>query len=395
MSLPIYLDDKLYEIKKFNIENIFGKKIILFENYYDIDYLLKDMYINNNNINGLIVDCYNYYKYADYLINFEKKEMPYDLNIFNYVLENHNNKDSVFVLRASKLVNYEKFMNEYIGTFIYIYSEHFFNKLVKDNVYQKFDLVLIYSITNYCSFTRRIFEKIECEHMCDLIKYLKKNGLDELVKFCSPFSNIIFDTKCENLYLQDLSKEHFNNYNIKVKNRITDKFSDNDNILNLLNKHKTFYLHNYDYKNISISLLKKDFFRFSKLHSWYKHINFEGQQFYYYLKKGEQVRNILENDVEDSEEIHWHFSENKPENTKYGEIIFGPFLRGELHGFDIIRNSCEKIKFEKWIEDNYPEFYIPSKIYTELNLTQQQKIVNNEFNKYWNNLKESYLKTFF
>lgn len=159
---------------------------------------------------------------------------------------------------------------------------------------------------------------------------------------------------------------------------------------------KKIFLSKEDYKNIGLSLLKKDFLRFSKLHSWYKHIDFDGEIFYYYLAKGEQIRNCVEKNVEDSKELHWHFSKFKPKNLNYGEVCFGPFLRGELHGFQIIKRDVGKDKFENWIKLNYSEYYdLNKKSLIYLDDKKQQKIVNKEFKKYWKNLKKSYLSTFF
>ena len=54
--------------------------------------------------------------------------------------------------------------------------------------------------------------------------------------------------------------------------------------------------------------MKTDFLRFSKLHSWYKHIPLEGDSFIAYLEKGEQIRHNVDPQVIDSSNNHWHFS---------------------------------------------------------------------------------------
>ncbi len=222
MSIPIYLDNNLFEIKKFHVKDIFGKKIILFENFYDIDYLLSDMYKINNNINGVIVDSPINYIHQDYLRNFEKVNYTNANKMFEHVINNHNNIDSVFVLRLNnvKNINFEDFIKEYIGTFIFIYADHFFNRLITYNIYSQFDLVLIYNSNSFILCRRRFFDKIESDTMCDLIKHLKKNGLKEFYNSIGTYTNIIFDTKCENMWYQDMYKYDFQKEEIIIKEKI-------------------------------------------------------------------------------------------------------------------------------------------------------------------------------
>ena len=55
--------------------------------------------------------------------------------------------------------------------------------------------------------------------------------------------------------------------------------------------------------------LNQDIERFSRLHSWYKHLNYKdgGITFYIIPLKGEQVRHHVDPQVSDYTGIHWHF----------------------------------------------------------------------------------------
>jgi hypothetical protein len=107
----------------------------------------------------------------------------------------------------------------------------------------------------------------------------------------------------------------------------------------------------------NIDILYQDFLRFSTLHSWYKHNPFDGRDFYFYMKKGQQIRHPIDPQVDDKENMnmHWFFTKtplfikdnkihtedneillNTPVPPLLGKVRFGPFLRGDILGYNII-----------------------------------------------------------
>jgi hypothetical protein len=147
-----------------------------------------------------------------------------------------------------------------------------------------------------------------------------------------------------------------------------------------------------------LRLLREDFLRFSKLHSWYKHIPFNGLPFYFYKKIGQQIRHHIDPQVDDELGEHWHFSNIPPNDISYKEVWFGPFLRGDGCGVDIIKNDYGKDLFLEWVKTNYTEQY---KIMFDYNLDYnsitykelykaENIIALSEQNKYWNRLIDSY-----
>jgi L-2-hydroxyglutarate oxidase LhgO len=109
--------------------------------------------------------------------------------------------------------------------------------------------------------------------------------------------------------------------------------------------------------------LKKDFIRFSTLHSWYKHIPIEGRNFYIYQDIGEQPRNLLYPAIKDTKGIHWHFTSTDIPTKPYYKIRFGPFLEGitksvygdYVNSFHILLNKNIET-FIDWISVYYPEW---------------------------------------
>jgi hypothetical protein len=110
--------------------------------------------------------------------------------------------------------------------------------------------------------------------------------------------------------------------------------------------------------------LRADFLRFSRLHSWYKHIHVDGADFYAFQAVGEQPRNGVHPNVTDLSGIHWHFLRTVPEKTPYYKARFGPFLHGiyesdcwgkHVFSFNLILD-CNKETFLSWISNNYPEY---------------------------------------
>ena len=108
--------------------------------------------------------------------------------------------------------------------------------------------------------------------------------------------------------------------------------------------------------------LKEDFQRFQRLHSWYKHIPFEGKEIYAFQSVGQQPRNGLNQEVLNLSGIYWHFSGYKPEGVESYNIRVGPFLRGVegIHekiawGLWIIRKDHHE-QFQQLIQTKYPEW---------------------------------------
>jgi hypothetical protein len=118
--------------------------------------------------------------------------------------------------------------------------------------------------------------------------------------------------------------------------------------------------------------LRADFLRYSRLHSWYKHIPINGIDVYVFQDVGEQARNGINAEVNDISGVHWHFYRMKiPSHVAPGtpvyKVRFGPFLRGvqsyhngtkmvkNAMAFDLIM-SCNKDTFLPWISENYPEW---------------------------------------
>ena len=115
-----------------------------------------------------------------------------------------------------------------------------------------------------------------------------------------------------------------------------------------------------------MDILRNDFLRFSLLHSWYKHIPLEGQDYYLHQEIGEQPRNGVNSEIKDLSGIHWHFSRVHTNQNSQPEckVRFGPFLRGIyestnlgkcVYDFGIILDR-NKDSFLPWIATHYPEW---------------------------------------
>jgi hypothetical protein len=135
--------------------------------------------------------------------------------------------------------------------------------------------------------------------------------------------------------------------------------------------------------------MEAEFYRFSTLHSWYKHIPLEGHD-YYVSKKS---------DFNDSQ---WHFSPYKPSGCESFCVRLGPFLRGIegyyggeplWRGFHIIVEKAGESVFRQWIKTNYPHFsHIgwshPHIEWTHLSVIEELYLT--EWNRYLKALKEGY-----
>ena len=137
--------------------------------------------------------------------------------------------------------------------------------------------------------------------------------------------------------------------------------------------------------------LEQDFLNFSKLHSWYKKLDFYGDTIYFYQEYGIQNQ-LTTQKILDKHNLHWHFSSKIPENKKYYTTKFGPFLRGEAH-FNIIECDNRSI-FKDWFLKTYPEYFHQ---YYNLERPSQREVIErlvaeSERNKYWETTKEAFLE---
>jgi hypothetical protein len=148
------------------------------------------------------------------------------------------------------------------------------------------------------------------------------------------------------------------------------------------------------YVSIKMERLRQDFLRFAKLHSWYKHIPFEGMDFFAYLGDGQQPRNGIHAEVEDWHGYHWHFSTSPPKNVISYKVRFGPFLRGTegygVRGFHIIVMDAGKQAFQTWLTQEYPDIAEKGEL-EERGFRDPDvcRIFTEEQNKYWERLKQS------
>ena len=157
-----------------------------------------------------------------------------------------------------------------------------------------------------------------------------------------------------------------------------------------------------------MDLLRKDFLRFSRLHSWYKHIPIEGDEFYVYQDKGEQPRNGVNADVTDETGLHWHICRHRspPQTLPYTKVRFGPFLQGvytnqydgtkSVYSLDLILRRNEE-GFLQWIAKHYPEWaHLTKEEWIIKSHTFDDPIVvelfEKETDKYWKDLVQAVRK---
>ena len=141
---------------------------------------------------------------------------------------------------------------------------------------------------------------------------------------------------------------------------------------------------------IELEELYQDFLNFSKLHSWYKKLDFKGTTFYFYQEYGIQQR-LLINPIKDKDKLHWHFSRFEPKDKKYYITKCGPFLRGDPN-FHIIKSDNQLI-FDDWFLKNYPEYYYKYQTDDYFERYDIEKIVaESERDKYWETTKIAFLK---
>jgi hypothetical protein len=118
-----------------------------------------------------------------------------------------------------------------------------------------------------------------------------------------------------------------------------------------------------------IEQLKQDFYRFSQLHSWYKHLPVTPVPFIFYKKQGQQLTHRYHLLEQDQTKEYWHFERLYDEvhiqelvdaNIKVYIAHFGSFLRGiekdtgYTWGFTIMPN-CNPSKYA-YLKTLFPDF---------------------------------------
>src|ERR1700722_13557297 len=119
--------------------------------------------------------------------------------------------------------------------------------------------------------------------------------------------------------------------------------------------------------------IEEDFERFSKQHSWYKHLpTITTESFYIVPRKGQQPRNGIHPDVNDTEGWHWRFYtkhsiEKTPIDPKLKELVLtypvecNAFLRGvetKYDGKPHITNTPCHLKSDatiEWMNTRHPD----------------------------------------
>jgi hypothetical protein len=163
--------------------------------------------------------------------------------------------------------------------------------------------------------------------------------------------------------------------------------------------------------NQELQLLRKDFIRFSQLHSWYKHLPLEGIPFYFYKRTGQQSRHPIDPMVDDEVGEHYHFVRMNSEISEKHAVRFGPFLRGDGYGMELIGYGEEdKKRVKEWVAKEYPVLYQKreeistllhenmGKPYDEVRYLFRkinqidEEIFSSEREKYWNELVSVYHK---
>ncbi|CAF1135189.1 unnamed protein product [Adineta steineri] len=169
--------------------------------------------------------------------------------------------------------------------------------------------------------------------------------------------------------------------------------------------------------------LDADILRFSTLHSWYKHLEFEngGSLYFIWPQKGQQLRYSFDPCVTDDIGLHWHFISNRNieiiNDEKVREIItrhpfrLNPFFYHDetrysasdnessiiraFYGSDIIL-SRYRSSLKPWLENNYPDFVEKifnskdsNNIYTNAYDEKLVPIFDGEWSKAMNSIREA------
>ena len=114
---------------------------------------------------------------------------------------------------------------------------------------------------------------------------------------------------------------------------------------------------------MDIADIDSDFERFCKQHSYYKHCSPHGELVYLDLRKGEQPRNSICDDVDDSDTMHWWFLSEPPEEGLILPIKINCFTRGLEEDSDTFGFGFNTIMYlwedaELYIRKKYPNVNI-------------------------------------
>ena len=199
MAYSIYLDDNNYDIYEFNVEKFINKKTIILNQYFDVDNLLLKIKFYKKNLEGIILFDIDI-TIDDRFNQFEKFRINNRIitDSFNYVLENYNNQDSIFILKMSRNINdVIKFMNQYVGTFIFIFNDYLYHEILHDDIYKNFNFILL---NNSLANGKYFFSDLNGNKKCDLIKKAGEMKIENFFRIFGEFTKIIIDTECENLW---------------------------------------------------------------------------------------------------------------------------------------------------------------------------------------------------
>lgn len=149
-----------------------------------------------------------------------------------------------------------------------------------------------------------------------------------------------------------------------------------------------------------INQITKDFHRFAKLHSWYKHLPIDGKIFVFYRQQGQQVRYDFDKKFTESDQTkeYWHFLP-LDSNKKYIKELFdsnkqlywtkfGSFLRGIEDG-ETEHVRCfhwNKEKKNNYLKNKYPDIIIENDY--DIESLSVITIVKAEYQEYLNGVLE-------
>jgi hypothetical protein len=157
-----------------------------------------------------------------------------------------------------------------------------------------------------------------------------------------------------------------------------------------------------------IDQVTKDFHRFSKLHSWYKHLPINGEIFVFYKNKGQQVRYNFDKCLTEAnqDKEYWYFlrlemnKEYVKKLIKSGKDLYwsklGSFLRGieeegtkyeHFMGFHLIERNNQEKKIN-YLKNKYPSFIDNLNEYDDQYESQVMNIAKNEHQEYLNHILE-------
>lgn len=159
---------------------------------------------------------------------------------------------------------------------------------------------------------------------------------------------------------------------------------------------------------VSRATVVEDLTRFAQMHSWYKHLSAEGDDFIPVIIKGQEPRNGIHPDIKDADGLHIHFYDDTSEVLKYHpsahilpvKVKFNCFWRGvekykPSYSAEVIRDVrtagmnrepvCSAI--QKLIKERYPHIP-PFKYIGELSDELKFEIFEKEHTRQFNEALE-------